>query len=158
MYPFPLRESHTRRKSTFFSFLRTDLYQRSLLFKLWMQKWGKYVPGGEEFDELSDGESCEGGDERVIRENGEIMMSRCGRRILHSADGGWINRAIALALGRERRRRRRRIHKAYTDSNCIQWRLRVDVHSSSSFFSSCLFFDQFSFLWNKSKTKIYFHF
>lgn len=83
---------------------------------------------------MSDGESCEGGDERVIRENGEIMMSRCGRRILHSADGGWINRAIALALGRERRRRRRRIHKAYTDSNCIQWRLRVDVHSSSSFF------------------------
>ena len=45
-----------------------------------------YVPGGEEFDELSDGESREGGDERVVRENGEIMMSRRrrrGRRILH---------------------------------------------------------------------------
>ncbi|KAF3557812.1 hypothetical protein F2Q69_00015675 [Brassica cretica] len=50
------------------------------------------VPGGEEFDELSDGESREGGDERVIRENGEIMMSRRRRRrgILHGARW-WMN-------------------------------------------------------------------
>lgn len=46
------------------------------------------VPRGEEFDELSDGESREGGDERVVCENGEIMSRgrRRSSRILHGAD------------------------------------------------------------------------
>lgn len=52
---------------------------------------------------MSDGESREGGDERVVRENGEIMMSRRRRscRILHGDNGsrqGWMDGSRDIAF------------------------------------------------------------